>query len=393
MNIINSLYRKLTHNHLHGYDPILLGATALLCLTGVLMIYSASSSLSDRLYGNSLYFLRSHLVHLAFGLAAMAVAMRVPFETWKGWVPFGLGLSLVLLVLVLIPGIGHEVAGARRWLRLGPVGFQPTELLKLVLIANVAYYLTRRQDVLAQFVRGVAPSLAVMALFLGLVLLQPDFGTVVLVTLTLLVMIFSGGARLGHVLFSLAGFGLIGVVLVASQTYRMRRIFAFLDPWGDRLDSGFQIVQSYLAFGSGGWFGVGLGDSREKMFFLPDAHTDFIFSILGEELGLIGVLAAIALFACFLWRGFRITFSAEDEFGRHLAYGITTLFALQMMLNLAVVMGVMPTKGLPLPFISYGGSSLVASLFMTGVLLNIGRKSPPWAEGEKPTRLRAPPRG
>ncbi|MCZ6730018.1 MAG: FtsW/RodA/SpoVE family cell cycle protein, partial [SAR324 cluster bacterium] len=268
MKLARDFYRKLTDHHLHGFDPILLGSIALLCLTGLLMIYSASSAVSERLHGTSLIFLRNHVFHLALGLTAMAVAMRVPFGSWKTWVPFGLGLSLVLLVLVLIPGIGHEVSGARRWLRLGPVGIQPTELLKLVLIANAAYYLTRKQELVAQFIRGVAPSLAVMAVFLGLVTLQPDFGTAVLIAMTLLLMIFCGGAKLGHIMFSVAGFGLIGVWLIASQSYRVKRMLAFLDPWQDRLDTGFQIVQSYLAFGNGGWLGVGLGDSRQKMFFL-----------------------------------------------------------------------------------------------------------------------------
>ena len=393
MNFINSAYRKLTEQHLHGYDAILLGCAALLCLTGLLMIYSASSSLSDRLYGTSLIFLRNHLLHLLLGLCALAVAMRVPYGAWKRWVPFSLGLCLVLLILVLIPGIGHEVAGARRWLRLGPIGFQPTELVKLVLIANVAFYLTRKRELVSEFVRGVVPSLAVMALFLGLVLLQPDFGTVVLIALTLLLMIFIGGARPGHILFSLLGFGLIGALLIASQSYRMKRMLAFLDPWSDRLDSGFQIVQSYLAFGSGGWTGVGLGDSRQKMFFLPEAHTDFIYSILAEELGLVGSLAVMALLACFIWRGFAASLSNEDEFGRYLGFGIATLFALQILLNLAVVMGMMPTKGLPLPFISYGGSSLVMSLFMVGVLLNIGRHPAHAAEARPEARVAAPARG
>ena len=383
MNFINSAYRKLTEQHLRGYDAILLGCTALLCFTGLLMIYSASSALSDRLYGTSLIFLRNHLLHLLLGLCALAVAMRVPFGAWKRWVPFSLGLCLVLLILVLIPGIGHEVAGARRWLRLGPIGFQPTELVKLVLIANVAFYLTRKQELVAEFVRGVVPSLTVMAVFLALVLLQPDFGTVVLIALTLLLMIFIGGARPAHILFSLLGFGLIGALLIASQSYRMKRMLAFLDPWSDRLDSGFQIVQSYLAFGSGGWTGVGLGDSRQKMFFLPEAHTDFIYSILAEEWGLLGSLAVMALLACFIWRGFAACLSNEDEFGRYLGFGITTLFALQILLNLAVVMGMMPTKGLPLPFISHGGSAIVMSLFMTGILLNIGRR----AGGAPPGRV------
>ncbi|MCZ6728899.1 MAG: putative lipid II flippase FtsW [SAR324 cluster bacterium] len=373
MNFINSLYRKLTEDYLRGYDAVLLGCSALLCLTGLLMIYSASSSLSDRLYGISLIFLRNHLLHLLIGLGAMAAAMRIPYGVWKRLVPFSLGLCLVLLILVLIPGIGHEVAGARRWLRLGPFGFQPTELVKLVLVANVAFYLTRKQDVVSEFLRGVMPSLTVMAVFLALVLLQPDFGAVVLIALTVLLLIFIGGARPGHILFSLLGFGAIGAVLIVSQSYRVKRMLAFLDPWSDRLDTGFQIVQSYLAFGSGGLVGVGLGDSRQKMFFLPEAHTDFIYSILAEEFGLLGTLGVMALLGCFVWRAFAATLAVEEEFGRYLGFGIATLFALQILLNLAVVMGMMPTKGLPLPFISYGGSAIVMSLFMTGILLNIGR--------------------
>ncbi len=376
MGFLDRAYRKLTQTHLHGYDPILLGCTALLCLTGVLMIYSASSSLSDRMFGSSLIFLRNHLIHLAVGLGALLAAMRVPYSAWKRWVPAALAVCLVLLVLVLIPGIGHQVGGARRWLRLGFLGFQPTELVKLVLIAHVAFYLTRKQEVVSQFFRGVVPNLAVMGIFLTLVVLQPDFGTMVLIALTLLLMIFIGGGRPGHILFSLAGFGLIGAWLVAGQSYRMKRMLAFLDPWADRLDTGFQIVQSYLAFGNGGWFGVGLGASRQKMFFLPEAHTDFVFSIVGEEFGLLGSLSVMALLTCFVWRGMAAALGNSDDFGRYMGFGITILFALQILLNLAVVMGMTPTKGLPLPFISYGGSAVVMSLFMTGILLNIGRQGP-----------------
>jgi len=192
--------------------------------------------------------------------------------------------------------------------------------------------------------------------------------------LTVMLMIFVGGAKPGHILFGLAGFGMIGVWLIFSQSYRMKRMLAFLDPWQDRLDTGFQIIQSYLAFGSGGWLGVGLGDSRQKMFFLPEAHTDFIVSILAEELGVIGVVSLVGLMACFLWRGFAICLNSQDDFGRYLAFGISALLGLQMVLNLAVVMGMMPTKGLPLPFISYGGSALMINLFMTGILLNVGRQ-------------------
>jgi cell division protein FtsW len=225
------------------------------------------------------------------------------------------------------------------------------------------------------------PGMVVMGVFLLLVLLQPDFGSMVLIALTLLLMIFVGGAKPGHILASLSGLLVLGGFLIASQAYRMKRFLVFLNPWQDPQDTGFQIIQSYLAIGNGGLFGVGLGDSRQKLFFLPDAHTDFIFSILAEELGLLGVLAVMFLFGCFVWRGFRACLAAQDDFSRYLGYGITTLFGLQIILNLAVVMGMMPTKGLPLPFISLGGSSLVLSLFMTGVLLNIGRRATPWSGG------------
>jgi cell division protein FtsW len=247
------------------------------------------------------------------------------------------------------------------------------------LIAFVASYLDRKQEVVAQFFRGVMPGMVVMGVFLLLVLLQPDFGSMVLIALTLMLMIFVGGAKPVHILASLSGFLVLGGYLIASQSYRLKRFLVFLNPWQDPQDTGFQIIQSYLAFGNGGLFGVGLGDSRQKMFFLPDAHTDFIFSILAEELGLLGVLAVTFLFGCFVWRGYKASLAANDEFSRYLGYGITTLFGLQIVLNMAVVMGMIPTKGLPLPFISLGGSSLVLSLFMTGVLLNIGRRPTPWS--------------
>ena len=356
------------------YDLVLLGCMAILAMVGVLMIYSATTPLSDRLYGTSWILLRNHLLHLIVGLGALAIGMFVPYSHWKRWVPLALLICLVLLLLVLIPGIGHQVGGARRWLRLGMMNFQPVELLKPVLLVYVASYLDRKQDVVHQFFRGVAPNLMVMGVFLSLVVLQPDFGSVVLIALTLLLMIFVGGAKPGHILASLAGFGLIGGYLIFSQAYRAQRIMSFLDPWQDRFDTGFQIVQSFLAFGSGGWSGVGLGDSRQKMFFLPDAHTDFIFSILAEQLGLIGVLAVMALFALFLWRCFSVCLAAPDDFGRYLGFGISAVLSFEVVLNLSVVMGLMPTKGLPLPFVSYGGSSLVMTLLMTGVLLNIGRR-------------------
>ena len=377
---------KLAEHEVRGYDLKLLGVTVLLVFAGVLMVYSASTPLSDRTYGSSLVMLRNHLIHLMVGGMALWVAMRIPYQRYERWMPWLLLAIFLALVLVLIPGLGYQVGGARRWLRLGPFNAQPTEALKLILVIYVASYLTRKGERLTHFFRGVFPNLVVMGMFLAMVLLQPDFGTVVLIALTLLLMIFLGGGQPRHLLYSLMGFGLIGLYLIGSQSYRMRRIFAFLDPWGDRLDSGFQIVQSYLAFGSGGWFGVGLGDSSQKHFFLPDAHTDFIFAIVGEELGLLGVWVLIALFCIFAWRGFRIALAAKEEFARHLACGIATMFSLQILLNMAVVMGLMPTKGLPLPFISYGGSSLVGAMFMVGILLNISAGGAPRREAESAGR-------
>ncbi|HEX7926268.1 MAG TPA: putative lipid II flippase FtsW [bacterium] len=379
VNPLRYLYRKLIQQQVQGFDLVLLSTAVLLTLAGLVMIYSASSSVSDRNFGTSLYYLRAHLAHLTLGTIALIVAMRVPTDVWRRCVPFAMLACFLMLILVLIPGIGHQVGGARRWFRIAFFSVQPTELLKLVLIAFVASYLDRKRELVAEFFRGVVPGLTVMGVFLLLVIMQPDFGNMVLIALTLLLMIFVGGAKPGHILGSLSGFAVIGVYLVASQSYRMKRFLAFMNPWEDRLDSGFQIIQSYLAFGNGGLTGVGLGASRQKMFFLPDAHTDFIFSILGEELGLIGVLSVMALFAVLLWRGYRASIAATEDFDRYMAYGITSLFGLQVLLNMAVVMGMLPTKGLPLPFISAGGSSVVMTLFMTGILLRIGRRPNPWS--------------
>jgi cell division protein FtsW len=388
INPVRYLYRRLMQHQVQGYDLLLLCITMLLVLAGIVMIYSASIGVSDRAFGSSSLLLRNHLLHLGIGLVGLMVAMRLPLAAWKEWIPVALLICFTLLILVLVPGFGYKVGGARRWFRLGLVSVQPTEILKFVLIAFVASYLDRKQALVSQFFRGVMPGLVVMGVFLLLVLLQPDFGTAVLIALTLLLMIFVGGAKPVHILASLAGACVLGAYLIATQSYRMKRFLVFLNPWDDPQDSGFQIIQSYLAIGNGGVFGLGLGDSRQKMFFLPDAHTDFIFSILAEELGLLGVLAIMFLFACFVWRGYRASLAAGDDFSRYLAYGITTLFGLQIVLNLAVVMGMMPTKGLPLPFISLGGSSLVLSLFMTGILLNVGRRPTPWSGGDLRRGLR-----
>ena len=305
------------------------------------------------------------------GLAVMGVALIVNYHKWQQYSIWFMLAMLVLLILVLIPEIGHEVKGGRRWLRIGSFSLQPAELLKVVLIIYVASYLERKQELLASFFRGLTPNFIVTGIYLFLVLLQPDFGTVVLIATTILLMLYVGGGRPVHIATSLIGVGIIGGLLIASHTYRVRRMLAFLNPWDDPQNSGFQIIQSFIALGTGGWLGRGLGESLQKRLFLPDAHTDFIFAIIGEELGFLWICVLIILFSVFIWRGYWIAWNAQDTFGKHLAFGATTILSLQIVINLFVVIGLLPTKGLPLPFISYGGTSLVVTMFLTGLLLNI----------------------
>ncbi|MBC8259648.1 MAG: putative lipid II flippase FtsW [SAR324 cluster bacterium] len=359
------------------YDLPLIGATLFLLSWGTVMIYSTGGVYADLQYNDGQYFLYRHLMHMLVGLAALCIALLVDYHNWQKysiWFMFGM---LILLILVLIPEIGHEVKGGRRWIRLGSFSLQPAELLKVVLIIYVASYLERKQELLASFFRGLTPNFIVTGIYLFLVLLQPDFGTVVLIATTVLLMLYVGGGRPIHIATSLLGVGIIGGLLIASHTYRVRRMLAFLNPWDDPQNSGFQIIQSFIALGTGGWFGKGLGESLQKRLFLPDAHTDFIFAIIGEELGFLWVCVLIILFAIFIWRGFWIAWNAQDAFGKHLAFGATTILGLQIILNLFVVVGLLPTKGLPLPFISYGGTSLVVAMFLTGLLLNISASLSP----------------
>ncbi|MDH4121542.1 MAG: putative lipid II flippase FtsW [Deltaproteobacteria bacterium] len=364
-----------SHGHLQagGADLLLLGSMMLLVMVGVVMIFSASALLSDRLYGSGAAMLRTHLIHLTLGMAALGAGFVIPYSLWREWIPQGLLAGLVLLALVLIPGVGHNAGGASRWLRLGGFSFQPVEWIKPLLMIYTAAYLARRQGQPLRLDQGLLPLLLVVGVCLGLLLLQPDFGSMVLLGTTVLLMLFVAGADSRHLAGLGGGFLVMGIVLVATKGYRLERVLTFLDPWQDRLGSGFQVVQSFLAFGNGGWLGMGIGASKQKMFFLPDAHTDFIFSILAEETGLLGAWLVMGLLALFLWRGFQIASRCPDAFGRLLAFGLTTLLAIQTLINLGVVMGLMPTKGLPLPFISYGGSALMGALFMGGVLLNISR--------------------
>ncbi len=357
-------------------DTLLLGAVLLLLAVGVVMVYSSSSAVALTTYHDGSYFMKRQLMWALIGLAVMLAAARIDHELLakKGVVAGLLLLTLALLAATFVPGVGHAINGARRWIKLGGITFQPAELMKLMLVIYVCSYISGRGELLRDFKRGLLPVLLVTALYLAPALVQPDFGTVMTMAVVLFLLLFAGGARLLHLGgLLLAGLPLVYVAVV-QKAYRLRRVLSFLNPWDDPRGAGHQIIQSFLAFGSGGIFGRGLGEGRQKLLFLPERHSDFIFAVIGEELGLIGAAAVLACFGVILWRGFHIAMEAEG-FSRMLALGITILVCVQALVNMAVVTGIMPTKGIALPLVSYGGSALVVTLAAVGVLLNISREA------------------
>ncbi len=352
-------------------ERVLILVTIALLLIGVVMVYSASAILAMRQYGDAILFLKKQILWIVIGLLAMLMVSRIPYPHWQtGALPMML-LTVCFLIAVLIPSVGIEINGSRRWLGMGLVTVQPSELARLCMVIYLASYLAKRRDRLGDFVQGFLPPVMVVGLLLSLILAEPDFGTAVVMAMMAGILLFVGGVRLKH----LWGVGILIIpviyALVMTIGYRRERLLAFLDPWKDPGGGGFQIIQSFLAMGQGGPLGEGLGEGRQKLFFLPYPHTDFIFAVIGEELGLVGTLAIVDLFALLAWRGIRIAMSAPDLFGRYLAFGITMMIVLQAQVNMAVVTGLLPTKGLTLPLLSYGGSSLVTNLVGVGILLNV----------------------
>jgi len=359
------------------WDPWLLGSVTILIVIGAIMVYSASVSIAEKLTGNSLHYLLRHLMSIALGALVMAVVMRTRVRLWEALGPYLLLTGIALLVLVLLPGIGRHVNGSSRWIPLGIFTLQPSELVKLFVIVYVAGYLVRKQEELKFFTQGILMVSIVVAVIGMLLLQEPDLGSVVVICLTVFAMLFLGGVRFWHFMaVVLAGVGGM-VLLTLAAPYRMARITGFLDPWADPFNTGFQLTQALIAFGRGEWLGVGLGASIQKMFYLPAAHTDFLFAVMAEELGLLGVLLVQVLFGVILWRAFRIAATAERNgqvYAARLAQGIAMLLGLQAMINMGVNMGALPTKGLTLPFLSYGGSSMIASCAAAGLLLMIERE-------------------
>ncbi|HYO51293.1 putative lipid II flippase FtsW [Archangium sp.] len=353
------------------FDALLLCAVLSLVSLGLVMVYSASAVMAQDKLRDSLYFLNRQLVAAGLGVVAMAVGMRVGWRRLARLAYPLLLVTLVLLVLVLIPGIGTTAGGARRWIRFPGFGLQPAEVAKVAWVVYLSYSLAKKREKVASFSVGFLPHLLLCGLLVGLCMLQPDFGSSVLLVFLLFALLFAAGTKVSY---------LVGSVLLAlplayaanpSSPYRMKRVLAFLDPWAHRHDIGYQVAESLMSIGSGGLTGLGLGDGRQKLFFLPEAHTDFIFAIIGEELGLAGVVLLVALYALVIWRGIRASLAAPETFGTYLGLGLTSIIAFQATVNMCVAMGLLPTKGLTLPFVSYGGTSLVVLMGAAGVLLSL----------------------
>ena len=335
------------------------------------MIYSASSCYAYEKFHDSSFYLKRHILHCIAGLLLARFIMKHDYRALRKYSKVLLMASIFTLILALVPGIGHEAGGAKRWIKLGFIGFQPSEFSGLFLIFYIADILDRKALVVRNFLYGFIPPLTVLGFTVLLILLQPDLGSAVSILIVGLIMMFAAGVNMAHIIPFLLMAAPILYLLIFKVAYRLRRIASYLDPWSDMQGAGFQIVQSFLALGSGGIFGLGLGLSRQKLFYLPQAYTDFIFSIIGEEIGLIGTLAVVILFVIFVWQGIEISLKAKDLFGRLLALGITISIGLDAIINIAVSTGAIPTKGLPLPFISYGGTSLIFNIIAVALLLNI----------------------
>lgn len=356
------------------YDKWMLFVTILLIGFGALMIYSSTSVITPVLAKKNVtefYYFKRHIFTMLIGFGIMFFAYRLRLSTIKKMAVPLLIFSFVLLILVFVPGIGVSANNARRWIRLWPSTFQPSELVKLSMVIFLARYMSMlgyRTDSLVSFIKPVL----IMAVFQVVFLKQPDFGSVISLMLLTFIMLFLSGIRLRYLAYLLV-LALPVIYKLIMEPYRLKRVMAFLDPWKDPQGSGFQLVQSFIALGSGGLTGVGLGKSRQKLAFLPESHTDFIFSLIGEELGFIGVVVVITLFLFLFIKGISIANRSRDKFVYYLAFGLSLMISLQALINLAVATGMVPTKGLPLPFISYGGSSLFVNMAAIGILLNISR--------------------
>jgi len=356
-------------------DLIIIFVIITLLAIGLIMILSASSVRSYNLGGNNFYFFKRQLFTVSLGLISMFITMKIDYHIYQRFSRVILLLTLLLLFIVLFPGIGQLRGGSRRWLGIGSLGFQPSTVAKLGIVVYLAQYLSSKKEKLDKFIKGLCPALLVLGIVFLLILAEPDLGTAVTIAITAFILIFVSGAKISH-LSILAMSGITAVFyFIFTSDYRRERFTAFIDPWSDPLDSGYHIIQSLLALGSGGFFGVGIANSKQKYLYLPEPGTDFIFAVLGEELGFLGVFVVLSLYLLFFWRGIRAAFRAPDFFGTLLAIGLTSMIIIQVFINIGVVSATIPVTGITLPFISYGGSSVFIMLTGVGILLNISANS------------------
>ena len=350
-------------------------STLTLLALGLTMVFNASTVMAQAQYQDPYFFIKRQALYALLGLGVLFLGRAIDYHRYQRLAYPFLFISLICLVLVFVPGIGGKVRGAARWLKLGPVNLQPSEFAKLAVALFLAYSLTKKQEKMKHFSIGFLPHMMVTGIFIILVGLEPDFGTAITIAAIVFTMLFIGGTRLTHIMLALgSGVGL-AVIMVLRDPKKLGRVFSYLDPWKYGQDVGYQLKQSLLAIGSGCFWGMGPGQSRAKLFYLPDAHTDFILSIFSEEMGLLGFLLVLALFAILVYRGLLLSFRSADTFGSYLAMGLTLLIGLPAVINMGVVSGIFPTKGLSLPFLSFGGSSLLANLLAVGILLNISSQT------------------
>jgi cell division protein FtsW len=356
------------------FDPLLLATCASLLLIGFVMVTSSSLHLGVKMADDSLYYPIRQLIHIGLGLFLGSCVMAVPMQVWEKWGPWLFIAGLLLLVIVLVPGLGIRVNGSVRWLSLGGLRIQVSEVVKFFAVIYMAGYVTRHQQALRESAYGIVKPLSLFSLACILLLLEPDFGSAVVILCIAMGIMFLAGARLSQFIFLLAIVAVLAMLLVYFSPYRLVRVTSFMNPWADPLNTGFQLVQALISFGRGEWLGVGLGSGIQKLFYLPEAHTDFLFSVIGEELGLLGVVTVIGLFSLLVWRTFQVAIAAEkagQSFSAFIAYGLGIWFGFQAFVNMGVNMGILPTKGLTLPLMSYGGGSMMIMCCAVALLFRV----------------------
>lgn len=356
-------------------DKILFFTVIVLSLFGLVMIYSSSSIWADYKFNDSFHYLKYQLIFFIFGIIMMKIVSNIDYNLYYKYSNKILLICFILLILVLIPGIGTIRNGSRSWFGIGPLGIQPSEAAKIGLIIFTSKYLSKNESFMNKYLKGVFPILLVTIIFFGLIMLQPDLGTGMILFITIISLLFISGVDYKFFIFG-GGLGLLGIILlIIIAPYRMDRITAFLNPWQDELGTGFQIIQSMYAIGPHGILGSGFLNSVQKHFYLPEPQTDFIFSVITEEFGLVGALIIVGLFFIIFYRGIKISLNSKDNFSKYLSFGIIFQLIFQTIMNLSVVVGLIPVTGVTLPFISYGGSSLLVSLSSIGIILNVSRNS------------------